>query len=101
MSIKIEPLAPVFAAEVIGVDLVGKLDDELFLKIRRAFEEHGVLVFPGRPMNDDEQIAFSKRFGPLEIAVIANPAAGTPFARQSNIDLKTGELITPDDRRMD
>jgi alpha-ketoglutarate-dependent 2,4-dichlorophenoxyacetate dioxygenase len=29
-----------------------------------------------------------------------NPAAGTPFARQSNLDIKTGEFIPPDDRRM-
>src|SRR4029450_7242800 len=25
---------------------------------------------------------------------------GTPFARQSNLDIKTGEVIPPDDRRM-
>ena len=29
-----------------------------------------------------------------------NPAAGTPFARQSNLDIKTGEFIPADDRRM-
>ncbi len=29
-----------------------------------------------------------------------NPAAGTPFARQSNLDIKTGDVIPPDDRRM-
>lgn len=29
-----------------------------------------------------------------------NPAAGTPFARQSNLDIKTGDVIPPEDRRM-
>ena len=29
-----------------------------------------------------------------------NHAAGTPFARQSNPDIKTGEFIPKDDRRM-
>jgi alpha-ketoglutarate-dependent 2,4-dichlorophenoxyacetate dioxygenase len=29
-----------------------------------------------------------------------NPAAGTPFARQSNLDIKTGEVIPAEDRRM-
>jgi len=29
-----------------------------------------------------------------------NPAAGTPFARQSNLDITTGGVIPPDDRRM-
>jgi hypothetical protein len=40
------------------------------------------------------QIAFSHRFGSLEVTRSMNPAAGTPFARQSNLDaLKaTGKL---------
>jgi alpha-ketoglutarate-dependent 2,4-dichlorophenoxyacetate dioxygenase len=29
-----------------------------------------------------------------------NPAAGTPSARQSNLDIKTGEVIPAEDRRM-
>jgi alpha-ketoglutarate-dependent 2,4-dichlorophenoxyacetate dioxygenase len=29
-----------------------------------------------------------------------NPAAGTPFARQSNLDIKTGDVIPAEDRRM-
>src|SRR4029077_17116816 len=46
------------------------------------------------------QIAFSRHFGALEVTRSMNPAAGTPFARQSNLDIKTGEVIPPDDRRM-
>jgi len=100
MLIELQPLTPVFAAEVNGVDLVSGLNDELFAAIRRAFEEYSILVFRDQPMDDDQQIAFSKRFGRLETTVISNPAGGTPFARQSNIDINTGELISPDDRRM-
>jgi alpha-ketoglutarate-dependent 2,4-dichlorophenoxyacetate dioxygenase len=29
-----------------------------------------------------------------------NPAAGTPFARQPNLDIKTGDVIPAGDRRM-
>jgi alpha-ketoglutarate-dependent 2,4-dichlorophenoxyacetate dioxygenase len=51
-------------------------------------------------MDDDTQIAFSENFGPLETTLSANPAAGTKFARQSNLDIMTGEPIPPDDMRM-
>ena len=51
-------------------------------------------------MDDDQQIVFSERFGPLEGTAGANPGKGTPFARQSNIDIESDALIPPDDRRM-
>jgi alpha-ketoglutarate-dependent 2,4-dichlorophenoxyacetate dioxygenase len=68
--------------------------------ISRALAEHLVLVFPGQPMDDAQQIAFSEIFGPLETTRGANPAKGTVFARQSNIDIETGTTIATDDRRM-
>ena len=39
-------------------------------------------------------------FGPLETTGASNPAAGTKFQRQSNLDIMTGEPIPPDDMRM-
>ena len=59
-----------------------------------------MLVFHDQPIDDDAQVAFSRHFGPLEVTLSANPAAGTPFARQSNLDIKTGDVIPPEDRRM-
>ena len=51
-------------------------------------------------MDDDKQIAFSENFGPLETTGSSNPASGTKFQRQSNLDILTGEPIPPDDMRM-
>src|SRR5207247_8871230 len=65
-----------------------------------AFEEHSVLLFRGQPLDDEQPIPSSRRFGNLEVTRSINPAAGTPFARQSNLDITTGEVIPPDDRRM-
>jgi alpha-ketoglutarate-dependent 2,4-dichlorophenoxyacetate dioxygenase len=101
MSVKVSPLTPVFAARLTGIDLAGAVSDAEFAEIRAAFEAHSVLVLPDQPMSDDRQIAFSERFGPLERTIGANPAGGTPFARQSNVDIRTGAVIPPDDRRMD
>jgi alpha-ketoglutarate-dependent 2,4-dichlorophenoxyacetate dioxygenase len=100
MSIRLTPLTPVFAAQIDGVDIARPVDDATWAEIRAAFEEHSVLVFRGARLDDDMQVAFSRRFGALEITKSINPAAGTPFARQSNLDIKTGDVIPPDDRRM-
>jgi alpha-ketoglutarate-dependent 2,4-dichlorophenoxyacetate dioxygenase len=100
MIITVTRLAPRFAARVDGADITRPLDEGTWAEIRAAFEEHSVLVFRGQALDDDTQIAFSRRFGGLEVTRSMNPAAGTPFARQSNLDIRTGEVIPPDDRRM-
>jgi len=100
LPLTIEPLTPVFGARVTGVDISQPVDDAVFAEIRGAFDTYSVLVFPGQPLTDEQQIAFSERFGPLEGTKGVNPASGTVFARQSNLDIKTGETIPADDRRM-
>jgi alpha-ketoglutarate-dependent 2,4-dichlorophenoxyacetate dioxygenase len=100
MPITIRKLHPLFCAEIGGVDTGRPIDDATFAEIRAALDEHSVLVFHDQSLDDDTQIAFSQRFGPLEIAGQSNPGVGTPFARQSNIDIETGAVIPPEDRRM-
>jgi alpha-ketoglutarate-dependent 2,4-dichlorophenoxyacetate dioxygenase len=100
MTITVTRLAPHFAAWVEGVDIGGALDKPTWTQIRAAFDEHSVLLFRGQTIDDDNQVAFSLRFGALEVTRSMNPAAGTPFARQSNLDIKTGEVIPAEDRRM-
>ena len=100
MAIVATHLTPHFAAQIDGADITRPLDDATWAEIRAAFEEHSILVFRGRTLDDETQIAFSHRFGSLEVTRSMNPAAGTPFARQSNLDIKTGEFIPVDDRRM-
>ena len=100
MSMEITPVGPRFVARVLGVDLVHGLDEEGFATIRRALDEHSILIIPGQPMDDEQQMAFSNRWGPMEPTKGVNPASGSPFARQSNLDIRTGEVIPPDDRRM-
>ena len=95
-----EPIISQFGARVTGLGSVVDLTEAEFVELREAFELYSVLVLPDQQMDDDQQIAFSERFGPLERTISSNPAGGTAFARQSNIDIKTGEAIPPDDRRM-
>lgn len=100
MALTITPLTPVFGARVCGADITKPLDGPTFAGIRAAFDEHLILVFSDQSMTDESQIAFSERFGPLQGTRGVNPGAGTPFARQSNLDINSGEVIPADDRRM-
>ncbi|HEX5318512.1 MAG TPA: TauD/TfdA family dioxygenase [Stellaceae bacterium] len=100
MPITITPLHPRFCAEIGGVDTGLPMDDAAFAEIRGALDAHSVLVFHNQSLDDERQVAFSRRFGPLETSGKANPATGTHFARQSNLDIATGAVIPPEDRRM-
>jgi alpha-ketoglutarate-dependent 2,4-dichlorophenoxyacetate dioxygenase len=100
MTLTTRPLHPLFGVEIVGVDLAAPLDDATFAVIRAEFEEHSLLLFRDQALDDAAQVAFSERFGPLETTVKANPAGGSFFARQSNLDIATGAVIPPEDRRM-
>lgn len=100
MAITIKKLHPLFVAEIGGVDTGEPMDDATFAEIRAALDEYSVLVFHDQSLDDERQVAFSKRFGPLEIAGKANPGVGSAFARQSNLDIETGAVIPAEDRRM-
>jgi len=100
VAVTIKKLHPLFVAEIGGVDTGEPMDDATFVEIRAALDEYSVLVFHDQSLDDEKQIAFSKRFGPLEIAGKANPGVGSPFARQSNLDINSGAVIPAEDRRM-
>jgi len=100
MTVTVTPLTASFAARLDGVDIARPIDDATWSTVRAALDEHSVLVFRRHPLDDEQQVAFSRRFGALEVTRSMNPAAGTPFARQSNLDIKTGDVIPAEDRRM-
>jgi taurine dioxygenase len=63
---QITPLAPPLGARVSGLDLNLPMDDACFERIHSAWLQHSVLLFPDQALNEDELIAFSRRFGELE-----------------------------------
>ncbi len=68
-TLTITPVHPAFAAEVAGIDLTQRLDDVTFERIAVAFDDYSVLVFRGQALSDEQQTAFSERWGPLESTV--------------------------------
>jgi alpha-ketoglutarate-dependent 2,4-dichlorophenoxyacetate dioxygenase len=69
MDIVVTPLRP-FGAELRGIDLREPVPPEAFATIERAFHEHGFLILPGQHLTDEQQMAFSRLFGPLETAPV-------------------------------
>jgi alpha-ketoglutarate-dependent 2,4-dichlorophenoxyacetate dioxygenase len=100
MALAIEKLHPLFVAEVSGVDLTRPVDAATVGALREAFDEHSILVFRGQDITDEQQVAFSEHFGPLERMLIGSQGGGTPLAWLTNVDRETGRIIPPDDKRM-
>ncbi len=64
-DLKIAPLSTACGAEISGVDLTQDLSDEVVAAIRRAWNEHIVLVFRGQNLTEEQQLRFASRFGNL------------------------------------
>ena len=79
MSVSFIPLHPVFAAEVQGFDIRRPLPREAVREIDEGMNRFGVLVFRGQPLTQDEQIAFTKQFGELDIGFRRVTTAGGPL----------------------
>jgi alpha-ketoglutarate-dependent 2,4-dichlorophenoxyacetate dioxygenase len=95
MAIEGKLLGPGFAAEIRGAGLADVVEsDAVYREVRAAFEEYSVLLFRGQKISDELQVAYSKRFGPLEIAKAASRGEGTPFSILTNIE-PDGSLVPP------
>jgi taurine dioxygenase len=68
-NLRILPTGAALGAEIRGVDLRA-LDDRLFAAIHRAWLDHLVLLFRDQTLDDDQLIAFSRRFGELDWAPV-------------------------------
>ncbi len=69
MSISVTPMGAALGAEVDGIDL-RRITDADFAAVYQAWLEHSVLLFRGQTLDDDDLIAFSRRFGELDFAPI-------------------------------
>ena len=101
MAIQVSPLHPTLGAEVRGVDLTRAPTPEVFAEIEAAFNGYGILVFPGQPVSDEQQLAFSQLFGPLEVNpnyAGAKMRVRPDIADISNLDAE-GRVLARGDRR--
>ena len=91
MTPEITPTDATLGAVVSNVRL-NALDDEAFALIEAAWHTHAVLVFPGQDLSEEEQVDFSRRFGPLERSLTKTHTKGDPaIIHLSNVK-KDGSL---------
>ena len=81
MSISIRPIHPVFAGEVSGIDTSQLLSADEVAAIEAGMDRYAVLVFRDQKLTDDQQLAFSRNFGELEVTL-------------------AGQMAKPEDRRL-
>ncbi|HEY7540620.1 MAG TPA: TauD/TfdA family dioxygenase [Methylomirabilota bacterium] len=99
-ALETRPLHPLLGVEIVGVD-VRHADAGVFARIADAFEEHSVLLFRGQTLDDEAQIAFSRRFGPLETTirtVVSHVRYRPEISNLANVD-SDDRLIPRGDRR--
>ncbi len=107
MTIQIRPVdpdrQPDFFGDVTGVDLRETLSDSDIAAIEAGMDRFAVLRFRDQPINDAQQLAFSRRFGPLETAtgdIIQGADRRLPMEVNdiSNVD-KDEQVLARDNRK--
>ncbi len=100
------PLHPLFVGEVSGVDLSRAQTPAEIAAIEAAIAEHAVLVFRDQRITDEQQLAFSECFGPLEhtggtgISQPGEQRLHPAFADVSNLDVNNTVLARDSRRRL-
>ena len=92
MALTLKPLHPLFAAEADGVDLRQPLDAATVAAIDAAMDRYAVLVFRDQPMDQGQQIACARQFGPLDAGLRKATGAATRFEYDELIDISNVAL---------
>ncbi len=101
---KTRQIGPCFAADVDDIDLRKPLTLDEVAAVHAGMDEFAVLVFHDQPLDDEQQLAFSRSLGELEHAIGTSLRAPdeyrlpTTFADVSNLD-KDHKVFARDDRR--
>src|SRR5438876_2704525 len=81
MNVSIRQIHPVFVGEVSGIDTSRRLSRDEIAAVEAGMDRYAVLVFHDQKLTDEQQMAFSRNFGPLE-------------------DARGGNITKPEDKRL-
>src|SRR5437660_10734363 len=104
MPMRFIPIAGEFAAEVEGIDLCAPLDAAAVAGIHAGMDRHAVLVFHDQPLTDEQQIAFTRNLGKIELNTANNVTRldqrrlSIEMSDISNLD-QHSNMLARDDRR--
>ena len=86
-SLRLRPLHPLFAAEVEAFDMREPLSEALAAEIEAAMNRYAVLVFHGQSLTSEQQLAFTRWFGPLDLGRKKAVKTGSRLAEEEMVDL--------------
>jgi len=99
-----EFVAQEFVARVEDIDLRAPFDAAAVAAIHAGMDRHGVLVFHDQPLTDEQQIAFTRSLGKIELNTANNVTRldqrrlSIEMSDISNLD-QQGNMLARDDRR--
>ena len=71
MNFAYRPLSSQIGAEITGLDLRQPIDADALARLRQVWLDHVIVLFAGQDLDDDQQIAFSRCIGSLELINMA------------------------------
>jgi len=96
VGLQVRRLADALGVEITGVDLSQPISDEVFEDILAAWYEGLVAVFPGQALDTEQQAAFARRFGELELVrTIADERGGQTVMYVSNRPVEGFKGVLP------
>lgn len=103
--LQIRPLHPLFAAETSDVDIGQVPGPALVQEMVAALDRYAILVLRGKPVSPEQQLAFTRAFGPFDIG-LKKVRRGQPdrlgyaeLADISNLD-EAGNIAARNHRRI-
>jgi alpha-ketoglutarate-dependent 2,4-dichlorophenoxyacetate dioxygenase len=106
MTLNFTPLNRHFAAEAGGIDLREPIDAGIAAEIERAMDKYAVLIWRDQPLDQDQQMEFTRWFGPFQLgfAKIAGKFRKNRFkhetlADMSNVD-EDGVVVSRTNKRI-
>jgi alpha-ketoglutarate-dependent 2,4-dichlorophenoxyacetate dioxygenase len=106
MTVTIRQIGPCLAGEVSGIDMRKALTADEVAATDAGMDKYAVLVFHNQDIDDEQQLAFTRSLGEIELALHTGLRAAneyrlpTTFADVSNLDQHNKPMARDDRRRL-
>jgi len=104
MRLTLKPVGPDFVAVASGLDLRRPLTAGAITAIEAAMDRFGVLVFHDQPLDEEQQLAFTRGFGRLDIGLKKVFRAPNRFKHEESIDISNvgmdGAVVARDSAKL-
>jgi alpha-ketoglutarate-dependent 2,4-dichlorophenoxyacetate dioxygenase len=104
MRLTLKPVGPDFVAVASGLDLRRPLSAAAVTAIERAMDRYAVLVFHDQQLDEEQQLAFTRCFGRLDIGLKRVFRAPNRFKHEESIDISNvgidGQVVARDHAKL-